>query len=160
MTERLNDALPSHPAPWELAQIRLVADHLPQLAWSCLPNGHCDYVSSRWVEFTGVSETEHHGNGWLNAVYPADRKSTQDVWNAFVQGVADYDVDYRLRRYDGECLWFKTRGVLLRNGNGVPPPGLAVNLPSDFHYRLTRLYNEASRMKGVLEPRPVRATEY
>src|SRR4051812_39652926 len=93
------DAGPAHPGvPADLAQIRAVADVLPQLAWSCLPDGHCDYLSRRWVEYTGVPEAEHHGRGWLDAVHLDDRGRTRDVWEAFVAGTAEYDVDYRLRR--------------------------------------------------------------
>jgi PAS domain S-box-containing protein len=104
----------------DLGQIRAVADYLPQLAWSCLPDGHCDYLSRRWVEYTGVPEAEHHGRGWLDAVHPDDRERTRQVWDAFVAGAADYDVDYRLRRHDGAYLWFKTRGVLVRDAGGNP----------------------------------------
>src|SRR6476620_9288616 len=107
-------------AATDLALIRAVADTLPQLVWSCLPSGHCDYLSRRWVEYTGVPEEEHHGSGWLRAVHPDDRDRTRDGWDAFVAGVADYDVDYRLRRHDGAYRWFKTRGVLIRDAAGLP----------------------------------------
>ena len=57
----------------DLAHVRAVADLLPQLVWTCLPDGYCDYVSRRWVDYTGVPELKHHGRGWLRAVHPADR---------------------------------------------------------------------------------------
>ena len=82
----------------DLAQIRAVADCMPVLAWSCLPEGDCDYLSQRWVEFTGVPEEEHHGRGWLTAIHPEDRDRTGSGWDAFIAGEAPYDVDYRLRR--------------------------------------------------------------
>src|SRR4029450_3279846 len=30
-----------------------------------------------------------------------------------------YDIEYRVRRQDGEYRWFKTRGVPVRNSSGV-----------------------------------------
>jgi PAS domain S-box-containing protein len=103
-----------------LAQIRAVADCMPVLAWSCLPDGYCDYLSCRWVEFTGVPEDEHHGRGWLTAIHPDDRDRTGAGWDAFIAGEAPYDVDYRLRRHDGAYVWFKTRGMLVRDADGRP----------------------------------------
>ncbi|HVL12265.1 MAG TPA: PAS domain-containing protein, partial [Gemmata sp.] len=104
----------------DLAHVRAVADQLPQLVWTCLPDGYCDYVSRRWVDYTGVPEAKHHGRGWLRAVHPADRGRTRAAWDAFVAGTGEYDVDYRLRRHDGAYRWFKTRGVLVRDGAGNP----------------------------------------
>ncbi|MBX9678063.1 MAG: PAS domain S-box protein [Gemmataceae bacterium] len=104
----------------DVGQIRSIADWLPQLVWSCLPNGSCDYVSRQWVEYTGVEETRHHGSGWLDAVHADDRPRTKSVWVAFMEGKADYDVEYRLRRHDGAYLWFETRGVMIRDAQGKP----------------------------------------
>src|SRR4051812_38972225 len=121
-----SNTAPAHTTPHagragtDLGQIRAVSDHLPQLAWSCRPDGHCDYLSCRWVAYTGIPEAEHHGRGWLDAVHPDDRGRTRAAWDAFVAGAAEYDVDYRLRRHDGAYCWFKTRGVLLRGDDGAP----------------------------------------
>lgn len=104
----------------DIPHLRAVADLLPQLAWSCRPDGYCDYLSRRWVAYTGIPEELHHGSGWLDAVHPDDRASTKAVWTAFVAGRSEYDVNYRLRRHDGEYCWFKTRGVLVRGEGGEP----------------------------------------
>lgn len=104
----------------DIPHLRAVADLLPQLVWSCRPDGHCDYLSRRWVAYTGVPEALHHGSGWLDAVHPDDRALTGAAWTAFVAGQSDYDVDYRLRRHDGEYCWFKTRGILVRSDSGEP----------------------------------------
>src|SRR4051812_34445874 len=104
--------------PTDLRQFRLLAEHLPQLVWTCLPTGHCDFLNRRWVDYTGVPEAGHHGHGWLDAVHPDDRRRTVDMWGAFMAGRADYDLEYRLRRHDGAYHWFKTRGRLLRAADG------------------------------------------
>ena len=36
---------------------------LPQFVWTCRSDGHCDYLSPRWVEYTGVPEAEQWGRG-------------------------------------------------------------------------------------------------
>lgn len=102
----------------DLGQVRANLHHLPLHAWSCRSDGHCDYLSRRWVDYTGVPEADHHGRGWLDAVHPDDR--TRDGWDAFVAGAGEYDVNYRLRRHDGAYRWFKTRGSLARAADGAP----------------------------------------
>src|SRR6185436_12728381 len=36
------------------SRYRILAEALPQLVWTCQPNGDCDYLSSQWVEYTGI----------------------------------------------------------------------------------------------------------
>jgi PAS domain S-box-containing protein len=100
------------------ARFRAVAESIPQLVWSTLPDGRCDYLSRQWIEFTGVPAERQHGFGWLDALHPDDREHARARWVAAVRGGAAYDVEYRLRRRDGRYFWFKTRGVPLAGEDG------------------------------------------
>ena len=100
------------------ARFRVLAESMPQLVWSTLPDGYCDYLSRQWVEYTGVPETQHHGFGWLQAVHADDRPAIAACWGAAVRGYADYDVKYRLRGGDGAYRWFAARGSSLRDEQG------------------------------------------
>jgi PAS domain S-box-containing protein len=98
-------------------QIRILADTIPQLVWSCSPDGKCDYLSRQWVAYTGIPQTEQLGLRWLDLVmHPEDRQRTYDAWMAAVEERAPYDIEYRLKRFDGSYRWFKTRGSPVRNG--------------------------------------------
>ena len=98
---------------------RTLAESLPQLVWTALPNGECDYLSSQWVAYTGIPEVEQLGFKWLETVmHPDDRERTAASWVTAVSGLAAYDLEYRLRRYDGTYRWFKTRGTPVRNEAG------------------------------------------
>jgi PAS domain S-box-containing protein len=98
---------------------RTLADFLPQLVWTALPNGECDYLSSQWVAYTGVPEADQLGYRWLELVmHPDDRESTRKAWVTAVSDLAAYDLEYRLRRYDGTYRWFKTRGTPVRAETG------------------------------------------
>jgi PAS domain S-box-containing protein len=100
------------------ARFRVLAESMPQLVWSTLPDGYCDYLSRQWIEYTGVPEAEHLGLGWLQAVHPDDRPTIAACWNAAVRGDADYDVKYRLRAGDGVYRWFAARGRPLHDEQG------------------------------------------
>ncbi len=83
------------------ARSRTLHETLPQLVWTCLPDGSCEYVSPQWVAYTGVPESEELGFGWLERLHPDDRARVQEHWMGAVAGRHPYDIDYRLRRHDG-----------------------------------------------------------
>jgi PAS domain S-box-containing protein len=102
-------------------RFRTLVEAVPQLVWACRPDGYCDYLSRQWVEYTGIAdEQEHHGIGWMQAVHPEDRDRTAEEWTRAISRQATYDVEYRLRRRDGEYRWFKARGVIQCDDHGEP----------------------------------------
>ncbi len=89
-----------------------ILEGLPQLVWSCAPDGLCTYLSSQWVKYTGIPEADQLGLAWLDLVmHPNDRERTYQAWMNAVDGQAPYDLEYRLKRFDGVYRWFKTRGT-------------------------------------------------
>ena len=88
-----------------------LADALPQMAWSTDPSGSVDYFNSRWYEFTGVEEGGHHGDAWVEAVYPDDREKAGEAWAKAVSSKEPYEVEYRLKRHDDEYRWTLARGL-------------------------------------------------
>jgi PAS domain S-box-containing protein len=98
---------------------RTMAEALPNLLWTDLPDGQCDWLSSQWRTYTGIPESELLGLGWLEKViHPDDRARTLACWEAACADQGDYDLEYRIRRHDGEYHWFKTRGVPIRDPQG------------------------------------------
>jgi PAS domain S-box-containing protein len=98
---------------------RTMAEALPNLLWTDLPNGQSDWLSSQWGKYTGIPESELLGLRWLETVvHPDDRQRTLECWQAACAGRGDYDLEYRIRRHDGQYRWFKTRGVPLRDEQG------------------------------------------
>jgi PAS domain S-box-containing protein len=99
---------------------RTMAEALPNLLWTDLPDGQCDWLSSQWGRYTGIPESELLGLHWLERViHPDDRQRTLDCWQAACADQGDYDLEYRIRRHDGEYRWFKTRGVPVRDDGRI-----------------------------------------
>jgi PAS domain S-box-containing protein len=98
---------------------RTLAEALPNLVWTDLPDGQCDWLSTQWGKYTGIPENELLGLVWLDKViHPDDRERTLACWQTACADEGDYDIEYRIRRYDGEYRWFKTRGVPVRDERG------------------------------------------
>ncbi len=98
---------------------RSIAETLPNLVWTDLPDGQCDWLSSQWGKYTGIPEQELLGLNWVERViHPDDRERTRKCWQAACEDRGEYDLEYRIRRHDGQYRWFKTRGVPLRDESG------------------------------------------
>jgi PAS domain S-box-containing protein len=100
------------------AYLRLLTESLPQLVWTCRPDGECDYLSPQWVRYTGVPESKQVGYGWLDQLHPDDRAPALAAWNLAVKEKIPFDVEYRIRNSDGSYRWFKARALPLYNAEG------------------------------------------
>lgn len=100
------------------ARFKTLAESLPQMIWTCLRDGHTDYLSRQWLDYTGRSESQQLGSGWLEQVHPDDRVKVQMEWARVVGSGDSYDMSFRIRRFDGVYRWFKTRAVPLRDPAG------------------------------------------
>ncbi|HYP06531.1 MAG TPA: PAS domain S-box protein [Bryobacteraceae bacterium] len=101
------------------AQFRVLTESLPQLVWSCLPDGRCDYLSRQWVAYTGIAASEQLDLRWLDRViHPDDRERTLEHWLGAVAGRHEYVIELRIRGADGEYRWFRGRAVPLRDDGG------------------------------------------
>lgn len=87
------------------ARFRNLADHAPVMMWVTDPLGFCTYLNRQWYAFTGQSEQEAHGFGWLDATHPDDRSSAERIFIAANAERRPFQLDYRLRRHDGSYRW-------------------------------------------------------
>ncbi|MCW3094660.1 MAG: protein kinase [Chthonomonadaceae bacterium] len=95
-----------------------LTEALPQLVWAATPDGACDYFSTQWTEYTGVPESDLLGWRWMDVLHPDDREPTRQLWMDSVAGRSPYDVEYRVRQWDGVYGWFQTRGTPIRDSEG------------------------------------------
>jgi len=109
--KRTEEALRDSERRW-----RSLTETLPQLVWTATADGACDYFSTQWTELTGRTESELLGWKWLETLHPEDREPTRQTWSDAVRTSGRYDIEYRIRQSDGQYLWFKTRGVPIRDG--------------------------------------------
>ena len=97
---------------------RQLTGTLPQFVWTCRSDGHCDYLSPRWVEYTGVPEAEQWGRGWLDRIHPDDRGALTAGWNGSAPDGDAYRVEFRIRHRDGDYRRFAASVNPLRDATG------------------------------------------
>jgi two-component system cell cycle sensor histidine kinase/response regulator CckA len=106
-TERLRQRPGDLPADLEPAagSARLSFDALPVMLWTVAPDGRCDYVNARWLEFTGRPLGAELGTEWTERIHPDDREERRERFQAAVTQRAPLQLEYRMRRYDDQYRW-------------------------------------------------------
>lgn len=87
------------------ARFREMADHAPVMIWVSDPSGTCTFLSKSWYEFTAQTPETGLGAGWLDAVHPEDRPRVRGQFQQASDRRTTLQLDYRIRRYDGEYRW-------------------------------------------------------
>lgn len=99
-------------------RFRTLADTMPQMVWSTQPNGFHDYYNARWYEFTGVPAGSTDGEAWNGMFHPDDQERARSLWEHSLETGDPYQIEYRLRRYDGQYRWTLGRALPIRDDAG------------------------------------------
>ena len=86
-------------------RFRNMADNVPVMVWVTDPTGACTYLSRSWYEFSGQTEQEALGFGWLEMIHPEDRERAREAFATANLRREPARLEYRLRRADGEYGW-------------------------------------------------------
>lgn len=87
------------------ARVRTLTTAIPQLVWTCTPDGYYDYLSDQWLAYTGTPLEDNLRYGWLKVVHPDDIPHVQQRWQESVETGAPFTVEYRLHGADGNYRW-------------------------------------------------------
>ncbi|MFH7028084.1 MAG: PAS domain S-box protein [Heteroscytonema crispum UTEX LB 1556] len=88
-----------------------MADTAPVMLWMAERDGLCNFLNQSWLEFTGRSLEEEKGLGWLEAVHAEDKNFCLKTYNSALNAQTKFQMEYRLRRSDGEYRWILDTGV-------------------------------------------------
>ena len=100
-------------------KFRTLADTMPQMVWSTLPDGYHDYYNARWYEFTGTSVGSTDGEGWNDVFHPDDQDRAWAAWKHSLETGEPYQIEYRLRHFDGSYRWVLGRALPIRDDTGA-----------------------------------------
>jgi two-component system phosphate regulon sensor histidine kinase PhoR len=97
---------------------KYLANNIPQITWTNLPNGEVNYYNQQWHNYTGLS-LQDSKDGWNKIVHPEDLQSTMERFNASLKSGEVFQVENRLKNNaDGTYRWHLNRAVPLRDENG------------------------------------------
>jgi PAS domain S-box-containing protein len=99
-------------------RFRTLADTMPQMVWSTLPDGYHDYYNARWYEFTGVPVGTTDGEGWNDMFHPDDQQRAWAEWRHSLTTGEPYHIEYRLRHHSGSYRWVLGQALPIRDSVG------------------------------------------
>jgi len=88
-----------------------MADAAPVMIWVSGPDKLCTFFSKGWLQFTGRTMQQELGKGWMAGVYPDDLERCEAGYSSSFDAHRSFQMEYRLRRADGDYRWVLDSGV-------------------------------------------------
>jgi len=87
------------------SRYRFMAESIPVLIWTALPDGRLDYVTERVARYFGLPAEQLLRDGWRDVVHPDDMPAVAAKWRHSLETGEPYKVEFRLRAADGTYHW-------------------------------------------------------
>ena len=100
-------------------RFRDIADIAPVMIWIVDSERRCTYLNKRWLDFTGRTVEEELGDGWMEGIHPADRETCRESYVKSFDKREPVELEYRVRRFDGEYRWVYDTGVPRYSADGI-----------------------------------------
>lgn len=95
-----------------------LANSLPMIAWTALPDGSLDYYNRHWFRYTGLTLEQTRGTGWVSVMHPDDVAPTAAKWKNALASGKPFQMEYRLLRADGAYRKHRGQGAPVRDDDG------------------------------------------
>ncbi len=99
-------------------RFRELSNIAPSLIWQADRHNKRVWFNKSWLEFTGRSLEDEQGDGWKQGIHPEDYADYIDRFGRCFDRHEIFNIEYRLRRADGEYRWIDGRAVPKFNENG------------------------------------------
>jgi PAS domain S-box-containing protein len=90
-------------------KLRDLAESMPMIVWTATPEGEIDYVSPLLSDYTGIALRSPAATGWRESIHPDDLDRCLIEWGHSISTREPYEIEYRIRRIDGEYRWFRVQ---------------------------------------------------
>ncbi len=97
---------------------RFLGEGILHQVWTARPDGGLDYVNGRTLEYFGRTMAQMLDDGWRDVVHHDDLEACVERWTRSLETGETYEVEFRLRRADGEYRWHVGRASAGRDEQG------------------------------------------
>ena len=111
MVERSSDDLPIGRPGGLDERFCEVMDAAPVMIWVSGEDKGCVWFNRLWLTFTGRRMEQELGNGWTDGVHRDDFDRCLETYISHFEARKEFQLHYRLRRYDGAFRWIDDAGI-------------------------------------------------
>jgi formate hydrogenlyase transcriptional activator len=135
--------------------LRRVIDTTPAFLHSSEPDGSHGFFNQPWLDYLGVSEEDLQGWGWTAFIHPEDLPGMLATWSACRDSGEVFQYETRVRRADGQYLWFLHRNLPERDEQGRIIMWYGSSIEIDDRKRaeekLKKAFDEINALKDQLQ---------
>src|SRR5262249_33030756 len=95
--------------------LRTIINAIPTTAWTARPDGYCDFINQRWLDYAGMKADQAEGWGWATAIHPDDQQELVQSWRSCLASGEPIEAEGRIRSFDGSYRWFLFRANPIRD---------------------------------------------
>lgn len=99
-------------------RFRNMADNAPVLIWESDTTKLCTWFNKGWLDFVGRALEQEVGDGWAENVHRDDLDRCLQTYVKSFDARRPFEMEYRLRRHDGEHRWILDRGTPIYDASG------------------------------------------
>ncbi len=98
---------------------RLLANNIPQMTWTSLPDGEANFYNQQWYDYTRLGNFQTKELALKEIVHPDDLAITMEKYKAALASGNVFEVENHYRNgADGSYRWHLNRAIPLHNDDG------------------------------------------
>ena len=124
-----------------------LAETVPQLVWMARPDGSIFWYNRNWYDFTGTQPEQMENDGWKTVHDPEMLPQIVSRWQHSLETGTPFEMEYPLRRKDGQFRWFLTRVNPLYDESGNIVRWFGTNTDIEEMRQIRIQAEQANRLK-------------
>ncbi|UOG74658.1 PAS domain-containing sensor histidine kinase [Hymenobacter tibetensis] len=135
------------------AELRFLADSIPELIWTATAEGFVDYYNQYSEEYSGLTGKDLGPTGWINLLDPSEQANAARRWVHSIASGEAFEGLFRMRRHDGRYRWHIIRARQLTDARGLRWFGACTDVDDQHRLRevLQTQYDELARTNRDLD---------
>ncbi|GAB3242242.1 hypothetical protein GCM10027346_38300 [Hymenobacter seoulensis] len=135
------------------AELRFLADSIPQLIWTATAEGFIDYYNKHTAVYCGLTAEQLGPTGWVSLLAPAEQVVAARRWLHCVATGDEFEGIFQMRRHDGQYRWHLIRARQLTDDRGPRWFGACTDVDDQHRLRevLQSQYDEMARTNRDLD---------